>query len=78
MPAKRTRPGAKSPDRTEPQPPCCTPYPDATFVNQSLVRLYEHHKGPTCGGLRVPLSIKDWNAEIDRRDAARKSNGGDV
>ena len=50
-------------------PGCCNPYPDATFVNQKIVKLVAHHRGPQCKGFLEPMSIEDWNASIAlRRD----------
>jgi hypothetical protein len=46
---------------------CCKPYPDATFRDGIVVRLYAHHHGPSCKGTLERMSIRDWNHDIDRR-----------
>lgn len=56
-------------------PGCCKPYPDATFINQTLVRLDAHHTGPRCGGYREPMNMEDWHAAIDERRAAAARSG---
>jgi len=85
MPVKRTRPGARQrPDRTDkalpplnsPFPGCCKPYPYAVFVDQKLVELHAHHTGRHCKGYQEPMSLEEWNAEVDAR-AARSAGKGD-
>lgn len=84
---KRTRPGgrrAESPKGTNallplnaPFPGCCKPYPHARFVDQVMVELHAHHVGSRCKGFMEPMSVEDWNAEIDARSAAGRASGGD-
>ena len=81
QPRKRTRPKSaegKRPDRlvvipplNAPYPGCCVPYPDVTFVDQTITRLVSRHIGPRCGGYTEPIPMEEWNAEVDRRSAAR-------
>lgn len=82
---KRTRPAgrtAERPDRTvptrkvmpavnAPYPGCCEPYPDATFVDQELVKVNAHHKGPYCKGYLEPMSLEAFRAEVDARRPVR-------
>jgi hypothetical protein len=83
--ASRTRPKAegKRPDRTVqpplngPYPGCCTPYPDARFVNEIMVELNAHHVGKRCRGFLEPIDREEWYAEIDRLAADHSRNRGD-
>lgn len=84
MTVKRTRPRAQSrPDRTDkalpplnsPFPGCCKTYPDARFVNQTLVELNAHHTGKHCKGYLEPMDMEVWNADVDARNARRASRG---
>ena len=84
MSAKRTRPNRAVERFGEPVvmvalnapfPGCCEPYPDATFVNQSLVRLSAHHQGPRCKGYLEPMSMEDWLADVDARNRVRRDDG---
>lgn len=74
---KRTRPGKRA---VEPEPSssgCCKPYPDAKFVDGCMVSLFAHHNGDYCKGIMEPMSIEEWDDEIDRRVTAGDSFRGD-
>lgn len=83
---RRTRPRSvqQRPDRTNvalpilnaPYPGCCRPTPDATFANQTLVKLVARHVGPNCKGYLEPMSVETWNADV--HDRARRRDGGDA
>lgn len=61
----------------EPFPGCCKPFPDATFKNQTLVKLEARHTGKYCKGYVAPLSIEDWKADVDARATPGSFNWGD-
>lgn len=65
--ATKTRKRAKS---TEPAPaslipvaPCCKPYPDARWRDETLYRVDMHHNGQTCAGRLDPVPRDRW-AEV--------------
>lgn len=71
---KRTRPKGSVGAFGTPYPGCCRPFPDATFVNERLVKLYAHHQGPSCRGYLESMSMEEWHAEIDARSRARRND----
>lgn len=61
----------------EPFPGCCKPSPDATFKNQTLVKLEARHIGKYCKGYVAPLSIVDWMVDVDARASASRFDWSD-
>lgn len=75
---KRTRPGKRAIESEPSSSGCCKPYPDAKFVDGCMVSLFSHHNGDYCKGMMEPMSIEEWDDEIDRRTSIGSRSRGDV
>lgn len=75
---KPEAPGIVSPRINSPYPGCCTPYPDARYVNQTLVSVHMHHNGVHCAGYLEPYPLEEWNAQVAARIGFGSSVRGDA